>query len=89
MGLDYDAVHLAIDAKKLINSKPRHGYLIHLVRDYPKEQSAERIILELEAKTGIRTAYGRITGWQKAYKLVNDRQITEESKSAQEQNNSG
>jgi hypothetical protein len=36
IGLDYDAEHLANDAKKLINSKPRHGYLIHLVREFAR-----------------------------------------------------
>lgn len=35
MGLDYDAEHLAGDAKKLINSRPKHGYLIHFVREFP------------------------------------------------------
>ena len=36
MGLDYDAEHLAGDVIKLVNSKPKHGYLVHLVRERAK-----------------------------------------------------
>ena len=77
MGLDYDAAHLAGDAAKLMNSRPTHGYLIHLVREVAKDPSTEQILLHLEEKTGIRTAYGRVAGEQKAYKLVSDKGITE------------
>jgi hypothetical protein len=77
MGLDYDAKHLARDAKKLMNSKPKHGYLIHLVRELPREPNAEQIILGIEAKFGIKTAYAWTAGGQVAVKLVNDNIIRE------------
>ncbi len=77
MGLDYNAHHLAGDAKKLINSKPKHGYLIHLVRELPREPVAEQIILGIEAKFGIKTAYAWTAGGQAAVKFVNDKAITE------------
>jgi len=77
IGLDYDAEHLANDAKKLINSKPRYGYLIHLVREFPREGSAEQILLGIEAKFGIKTAYGWVGGQERAFKRVNDAEIVE------------
>jgi hypothetical protein len=77
MGLDYDAKHLARDAKKLINSKPKHGYLIHLVRERPREPNAEQIIRGIEAKFGIKTAYAWTAGGQVAVKLVNEQSIME------------
>ena len=77
MGLDYDGEHLARDAQKLMNSKPKHGYLIHLVRESPREPSAEKIILGIEPRFGIKTAYAWTAGGQSAFKLVNDHSITE------------
>ena len=77
IGLDYDVEHLANDAKKLINSKPKFGYLVHLVRNAPRDAMTEQIILGLEAKTGIRTAYARVSGSQKEYKLISEKKITE------------
>ena len=76
IGLDYDVEHLAYDAKKLINSKPKFGYLVHLVRNVPSDAMTEQIILGLEAKTGIRTAYARVSGSQKEYKLLSENKIT-------------
>lgn len=77
MGLDYDAEHLAGDAKKMINSKPKHAYLVHLVRELPREPAAEQIVLGMEAKFGIKTAYAWIAGGVSVVKLVNDKTITE------------
>lgn len=78
MGLDYDAEHLARDAQKLMNSKPKHGYLIHLIRELPREPSAEKIIIGIiEARLAIKTAYAWTAGRQCVFKLVNDRSITE------------
>jgi hypothetical protein len=77
VGLDYNAEHLARDAKKLINSKPKHGYLVHLVREVPREASAEQIILGIESKFGIKTAYAWTAGRQTAVKRVNDSSISE------------
>jgi len=77
IGLDYDAQHLAADAKKLLNSKPKHGYLVHLVRERPREASAEQILLGMESKFNIRTAYAWIGGRQTAFKLIGDNSITE------------
>jgi hypothetical protein len=78
MGLDYDAEHLAGDAKKLINSKPTHGYLIHLVRELPRESAAEQILLRIEAKFGIKTAYCWKAGGQTVFKRVNDKNISQQ-----------
>lgn len=77
MGLDYDAKHLAMDAKKLMNSKPKHGYLIHFVRELPREPVAEQIILGIEEKFGIKTAFAWTAGGRVAVKLVNEKSITE------------
>jgi hypothetical protein len=76
IGLDYDVKHLANDAKKLLNSKPKHCYLVHLVRDAPRDPATEQIILGIQAK-GIGTAYGRVAGNCKAFKLINQNTITE------------
>lgn len=78
IGLDYDAEHLAEDAKKLINSKPKHGYLIHLVRENQREDNAEKILVGIEEKLGIKTAYAWKAGSQCVFKSVNDRTITEQ-----------
>jgi hypothetical protein len=77
MGLDYDAEHLAGDAKKMINSKPKHAYLVHLVRELPREPVAEQIVLGIEEKSGIKTAYAWVAGGQCIVKLVNDKTLTE------------
>jgi len=77
MGLDYDAEHLARDALKLINSKPKRGYLIHLVRELPRERSTEKIVLGIETRFAIKTAYAWTSSGQSAFKLINDRSITE------------
>jgi hypothetical protein len=77
LGLDYNAEHLARDAKKLINSKPKHGYLVHLVREAPREAPAEQIILGIESKFGIKTAYAWTAGRQTVVKRVNDNSISE------------
>jgi hypothetical protein len=79
MGLDYDAEHLAGDAKKLINSRPKYGYLLHLVREQPRSGDAEEIILGMESKFGIKTAYACTAGRQQAYKLLGDGSITEKT----------
>lgn len=79
MGLDYAAEHLAGDAKKLINSRPKYGYLIHLVREQPRNPDAEEILLGMEGKFGIKTAYAWIAGRQQAYKLLGDSTITSKS----------
>ena len=63
MGLDYDAEHLAGDAKKHINSHPKYGYLIHLVREQPRDEDAEEMILGMPSKFGIETAYAWTAGW--------------------------
>jgi hypothetical protein len=78
IGLDYDAKHLKGDAEKLKNSKPKFGYLIHLVRNSRRNRDAERYFLEIEAKSGIKTAYGLKTGSQTIFKRVNDKSISEQ-----------
>lgn len=78
IGLNYDARHLASDAQKLLNSKPRYGYLVHLARDCAREPQAEEIILEIERRAErIKTAYAWSAGDRRAFKLLNDTAITE------------
>jgi hypothetical protein len=79
IGLDYDVHHLANDARKLINSRPHRGYLVHFVRRKPRDPDSEQIISRLERRTtGICTAYVCIDDegrtWQKR---VTERDITE------------
>jgi hypothetical protein len=76
MGLDYDAEHLVGDIKKLINSKPKHGYLIHLVREKPRDTVSEQMLLGIQAKYGIKSAYVWMAGGQSVFKRVNDPTIT-------------
>ena len=89
MGLDYDVHHLAKDARKLINSRPHRGYLVHLVRGVPRDPDVEQIILNLEQKTGIRTAYVCIYGDSVAHKLVTDAEIMENVRTSSVVSNEG
>src|ERR1051325_5881343 len=82
MGVDYDIHHLANDARKLINSRPHRGYLVHLTRGAPRDPDVEQIILNLERTTGIRTGYVCIGDGNSAYKLVTDAAITEGRRAA-------
>jgi hypothetical protein len=75
IGLDYDYQHLAGDHAKLLNSDVPHGYLIHLVREAPRDPRAEQLILGLQGK--IRAAYAVVAGRQRFVKFLNDTQITE------------
>ena len=75
IGLDYDGRHAAHDTAKLIDNKPHHGYVVHLVRDLPRDLATEAILLGIEDQTGIRTAYGRVAGNNKTFKLVTERRI--------------
>ena len=75
VGLDYNAEHLAGDALKLINSKPAHGYLVHLVRELPRVSESETIILEIGRRFGIKTAYAWRQGNQAVFKLTNDKEL--------------
>ena len=77
IGLDYPAEHLAADVLKLRNSKPKQGYVIHLVRECGRDPDAERIIVESEQKFGIKVAYGCWTSsGETVAKCVNDKQIS-------------
>ena len=71
VGLDYDVEHLANDAMKLLNSKPKHGYLVHLVRGKTFEPEAEKIITGVSTK-GIKCACASILGQKVTFKLLND-----------------
>jgi len=53
-------------------------YFTHLVRELPREPEAEQIILGIEAKFGIKTAYAWRAGGQTVFKRVNDRTISEQ-----------
>ena len=75
MGLDYDAEHLAGDIKKLINSKPKHGYLIHLVREKPRDDVSEDMLNGVQDKYGIKSAYVWMSGGQSVFKCLDDKTI--------------
>jgi hypothetical protein len=60
MGLDCSRNHLAGDAKKLINSNPLHGYLVHLVRGCGRDPSTEELILDSQK---IQESKRRMVGW--------------------------
>jgi hypothetical protein len=62
MGLDYGIEHLANDALKLLANKLKFGYIVHFVRDRPRDWQVEKMILGIEHTLGIRTAYACITG---------------------------
>ena len=53
MGLNYRVSHLRQDAEKMLNSKVRHGYLVHLVRDQLQPRLRH---LHLHARTALSTA---------------------------------
>jgi hypothetical protein len=75
LGLDYKLDHLTSDQSKLQNSKIRHPYLIHLVREDVSDnfEAVESFVLE---HTDI-TAYARIYHGLKRWKLLGDRMISE------------
>lgn len=75
IGLDYDARHLAGDAAKLMNSRPKYGYLMHLVRETPRDRRVEQIIEHLEERAGIQTAYASVSRAETVLKLVNEKVI--------------
>ena len=77
IGLDYDVHHLAKDARKLINSRPFRGYLVHLTREIARDPEVEQIIVNLEERTGIRTAYACIDGTRTVHKFVQKPRIEE------------
>jgi hypothetical protein len=78
VGLDYDIHHLARDARKLINSRPHRGYLIHLTRSMPRDPDVEQIVLNLERETDIRTAYVCINGESVVQKQLHATALVEE-----------
>jgi hypothetical protein len=75
MGLDYDAEHLAKDVRKLCNSAPERGYLIHLVRELPRDPATEEIVCSVEQEFGLRSAYVWISGGQCVFKRLQDQDI--------------
>lgn len=75
MGLDYDVHHLAKDARKLINSRPFRGYLVHLTRGIPRDPDVEQIVSNLEERTGIRTAYACVDGTGSVHKFMKEARI--------------
>ncbi len=77
VGLNYSTQHFHDDAMKLLNSKPQHGYLVHLVRDRRRDGSAERLILSGQTRPGIKTAYAWVTSSRAAIKRLDDPGIQE------------
>ena len=79
MGLDYGLSHLKGDATKIINSKIKYGYLVHLLREEVVDDfnSVEDFLLTLEREhNNVKTAYARVTSSHVAYKLIGDTEIT-------------
>jgi hypothetical protein len=79
LGLDYGLSHLKGDATKIINSKIKYGYLVHLLREEVVDDfnSVEDFLLTLEREhNNVKTAYARVTISHVAYKLIGDTQIT-------------
>lgn len=86
IGLDYKFDHLKGDASKIINSKIKCGYLVHLLREGVNDDfdSVEELLLKLEHEhSNLRTAYVRVTGSRVAYKLIGDARITKIEKRMQ------
>lgn len=86
IGLDYGLGHLRGDATKIINSKIKYGYLIHLLREEVADDfnSVEAFLLNLEhMHNNLGTAYARVTSSHVAYKLIGDAKITKIEKKMQ------
>jgi hypothetical protein len=77
MGMNYDNGHLANDAEKLLNSQVEHGYLVHLMRERPHDDSVDHTIMRLQQECTIRIAFARIEGGKKYLKLLEDPRIRE------------
>lgn len=77
MGLNCDDEHLAADAEKLLNSQIQHGYLVHLVREKPRDTSIDQTIERLRRESTIRVAFARVEGRKKYLKLLGDPGIRE------------
>lgn len=77
MWLDYDAAHLARDARKLLDSQLFQGYLVHLSRGIPSDPNVEQILTSVEKRSGILTAYMSWNTTRTVYKLVNSPKVEE------------
>jgi hypothetical protein len=81
-GLNYSVKHLKDDLDKIINNKPKYGYLIHLVRDAADEQ--EKIekegVFERAEKNGYKIVYACVNGKNVKYKHLDESNITSESR---------
>jgi hypothetical protein len=77
VGLNYSSRHFHDDAMKLLNSKPQHGYLVHLVRDRRRDVSTERLILSGQTRPGVKTAYAWVKSSRAAIKKLDDPGIHE------------
>lgn len=82
LGLNYSSGHFRDDALKLLNSKPQHGYLVHLVRDRQRDKSTECLIMTGQTRPGIKTAYGWVTSSRTAIKRLDDPGIRENARKA-------
>lgn len=76
MGLNYRVSHLRQDAEKLLNSKVRHGYLVHLVRDQSHEDAIDEVIASLHGSESIKIAYARVHRGERFIKLLDDERIS-------------
>lgn len=70
MGLDYGTKHLAKDARKLLDTKPPCAYLVHLVRERPRDLTIENTLIDLERQQSIGTAYVCTIGVKRAFKRL-------------------
>lgn len=79
IGLDYGLGHLRGDANKIINSKIKYGYLVHLLREevVGDFNSVEKFLLNVEHEhNNLGTAYAWVASSHVAYKLISDTKIT-------------
>jgi hypothetical protein len=75
VGLDYKLHnHLSPDHEKLVNSRIRNQFLIHLVREGVSDDfdAVESFVLENSAKT----AYARVSPGVKRWKLIGEDEIS-------------
>lgn len=70
MGLDYGTKHLAEDARELLDTKPPCAYLVHLVRERPRDLTIENTLIDLERQQSIETAYVCAIGVKRAFKRL-------------------
>ena len=70
IGLNYGESHLENDIEKLIRSKPKHGYLLHLLRESACDERKLAELVANAAAAGYKTAYAQVTGSTASFKYL-------------------